>query len=80
MIDSFTINIRSSDERKQTKIARSIEWHRFPPPWLVEEMDACFVVMAGPGQKFAYVYFEDEQEGALILLGEAQSCMQPPYR
>jgi hypothetical protein len=38
MIDSFTINIRSSDERKQTKNARSIEWHRFPPPWSVEEL------------------------------------------
>jgi hypothetical protein len=31
---------------------------RFPPPWTVEELDACFVVSAG--QKLAYAYFEDE--------------------
>jgi hypothetical protein len=33
---------------------------RFPPPWTVEELDACFVVMDNAGQKLAYVYFEDE--------------------
>jgi hypothetical protein len=33
---------------------------RFPPPWIVEELDACFVVTDGAGQKLAYVYFEDE--------------------
>jgi len=33
---------------------------RFPPPWTVEELDACFVVRDGAGQKLAYVYFEDE--------------------
>jgi hypothetical protein len=34
---------------------------RFPPPWSVEEMDACFVVTDSAGQqKLAYVYFEDE--------------------
>jgi hypothetical protein len=33
---------------------------RFPPPWSVEELDACFVVKDGGGQKLAYVYFEDE--------------------
>jgi hypothetical protein len=33
---------------------------RFPPPWSVEELDACFVVTDSAGQKFAYVYFEDE--------------------
>jgi hypothetical protein len=31
---------------------------RFPPPWSVEELDACFVVRDHNGQ--AYVYFEDE--------------------
>jgi hypothetical protein len=30
---------------------------RFPPPWSVEELAACFVVN---GQQLAYVYFEDE--------------------
>jgi hypothetical protein len=33
---------------------------RFPPPWSVEEMDACFVVRDHNGQQLAYVYFEDE--------------------
>ena len=32
----------------------------FPPPWSVEELDACFVVKDSAGQKLAYVYFEDE--------------------
>jgi hypothetical protein len=31
---------------------------RFPPPWSVDELEACFVVM--DGQKLAYVYFENE--------------------
>ena len=33
---------------------------RFPPPWTVEELDACFVVKDSAGQQLAYVYFEDE--------------------
>jgi hypothetical protein len=33
---------------------------RFPPPWSVEETDACFVVRDHSGQQLAYVYFEDE--------------------
>jgi hypothetical protein len=33
---------------------------RFPPPWTVEELEACFVVKDSAGQKLAYVYFEDE--------------------
>jgi hypothetical protein len=33
---------------------------RFPPPWSVEELDACFVVKDSAGQKLSYVYFEDE--------------------
>jgi hypothetical protein len=33
---------------------------RFPPPWSVEEQDACFVVRDANGQAFAYVYCEDE--------------------
>ena len=34
--------------------------HRFPPPWIVQEQDACFVVRDHNGQQLAYVYFEDE--------------------
>ena len=33
---------------------------RFPPPWSVEELDACFVVRDREGQQLAYVYFEEE--------------------
>jgi hypothetical protein len=33
---------------------------RFPPPWIVEEQEACFVVRDHNGQQLAYVYFEDE--------------------
>jgi hypothetical protein len=33
---------------------------RFPPPWSVEEQDACFVVRDHNGQALAYVYFDDE--------------------
>jgi hypothetical protein len=32
---------------------------RFPPPWTIEELDACFVVSDANGQKLAYVYFEE---------------------
>jgi hypothetical protein len=32
---------------------------RFPPPWSVEELDACFVVRDSNGQQLAYVYFEE---------------------
>jgi hypothetical protein len=33
---------------------------RFPPPWSVEELDACYVVRDHNGQQLAYVYFEEE--------------------
>jgi hypothetical protein len=33
---------------------------RFPPPWSVEELEACFVVRDHDGQQLAYVYFENE--------------------
>jgi hypothetical protein len=34
---------------------------RFPPPWIVEELDSCFVVKDSSGQKLGYFYFEEEQ-------------------
>jgi hypothetical protein len=34
---------------------------RFPPPWTVEETEACFIVRDHNGQALAYVYFEDAQ-------------------
>ena len=38
-------------------------YRRFPPPWSVEKLDACFVVKDHGGQKLAYVYFEEESGG-----------------
>jgi hypothetical protein len=32
---------------------------RFPPPWSVDELEACFVVKDSAGQKLAYVYFKE---------------------
>jgi hypothetical protein len=49
---------------------------RFPPPWTVEELDACFVVIDSAEQKLAYVYFEDEagrrSAGKLLTKDEAR--------
>jgi hypothetical protein len=33
---------------------------RFPPPWSVEEFNACFMVRDHNGQQLAYVNFENE--------------------
>jgi hypothetical protein len=33
---------------------------RFPPPWSIEELNACFIVRDANGQALSYVYFEDE--------------------
>jgi hypothetical protein len=30
---------------------------RFPPPWSVEETDACFIVRDASGQALGYFYF-----------------------
>jgi hypothetical protein len=37
-----------------------MEARRFPPPWSVEELDACFIVSDSAGQKLAYIYFDEE--------------------
>jgi hypothetical protein len=31
-----------------------------PPPWSVEETDACFIVRNHNGQALAYIYYEEE--------------------
>ena len=36
------------------------ENRRLPPPWTVEETDACFIIRDGDQQALAYVYCEDE--------------------
>ena len=44
---------------------------RFPPPWSVEELEACFVVIDNAGQKFSYVYFEEEPGAGARLFANA---------
>jgi hypothetical protein len=48
---------------------------RFPPPWSVEELDACIVVRDHSGQELSYVYFEDEpgRRSAAKLLTEDEA-------
>jgi hypothetical protein len=48
---------------------------RFPPPWSIDELEACFVVRDSAGQKLAYVYFEDEpgRRSAAKLLTKDES-------
>jgi hypothetical protein len=33
---------------------------RIPPPWSVEDTDACFIIRDANGHALAYVYFEEE--------------------
>ena len=37
---------------------------RFPPPWTVEELEACFVVKDRTGQALAHIYYEDAGQPA----------------
>jgi hypothetical protein len=36
------------------------ESRRFPPPWSVDETQACFIVRDADRQALAYFYFENE--------------------
>jgi hypothetical protein len=45
---------------EKADVNRSDYGCRFPPPWSVEEQDACFVVRDANGQQLSYVSFEDE--------------------
>ena len=40
---------------------------RFPPPWSVEEQEACFVVRDHDGQQLAYIHFDDPRSAAKPL-------------
>ena len=33
---------------------------RFPPPWSIDELEACFIVKDRTGQNLACFYFENE--------------------
>jgi hypothetical protein len=58
--------------------ALSLPERRFPPPWTVEETDACFIVRDHNGQALAYVYFEEKPgrprrtHGTVVLRKGAQ--------
>jgi len=41
----------------RNKIAAQRTPPRFPSPWSIDELEACFVVIDSAGQKLAYVYF-----------------------
>jgi hypothetical protein len=47
-----------------------------PAAWSIDELEACFVVKDGTGQKLAYVYFEEEpgwrSTAKLLTRDEAQ--------
>jgi hypothetical protein len=58
------------------KLGFAMPPRRFPPPWSIDELEACFVVIAGAGQKLAYVYFEEEpgrrSAAKLLMTDEAR--------
>jgi endo-1,4-beta-D-glucanase Y len=46
---------------------------RFPPPWSVEETNACYIVRDANGQALAYVYYKQEpgrRAAAHLLTGD----------
>ena len=49
---------------------------RFPPPWIAQEHDACFIVRDHTGLNLAYVYFQNDAScrlaGKLLSRGEAR--------
>jgi hypothetical protein len=49
---------------------------RFPPPWIAEEHDACFIVRDRAGLNLAYVYFQNDSDcrsaAKLLSRGEAR--------
>ncbi len=53
---------------------------RFPPPWTVEETDACFIVKDHTGHALAYVYFEEEagRRAATRLMTRDEAGASPP--
>jgi hypothetical protein len=55
---------------------------RFPPPWTVEETDACFIVKDHTGMSLAYVYFEGEpgRRAAAKLLTSEGAADRREYR
>jgi hypothetical protein len=40
---------------------------RFPPPWSVEETDACFIVRDGNGQALTYVLLRGDSDEVRLI-------------
>jgi hypothetical protein len=55
-----SVRILSAARAWQTALSPAMPDRRFPPPWTIEERQACFIVKDGNGQALAYVYFEEE--------------------
>jgi hypothetical protein len=51
---------------------------RFPPPRIVDELEACFVVKDSAGQKLAYVFYEKEP-GRSLAPGRHALRTQPGF-
>jgi hypothetical protein len=52
-------------ERGREALKSMADWdepanRRFPPPWSIEDIGACFLVKDSTGQKLAAVYYEEE--------------------
>src|SRR5262252_9154419 len=53
---------------------------RFPPPWSIEELEACFVVKDSAEQKLAYGYFQDGARPAISSQAPAHRQRGPCVR
>jgi hypothetical protein len=59
---------RFASLRHQAEVgAAPMPARRFPPPWTIEEHDACFIVRDANRQALAYVYFEDAPGSGRLL-------------
>jgi hypothetical protein len=63
------------DHQHSTHNAKPTIAPPLPPPWSIEELEACFVVIDSAAQKLAYVYFEDEpgRRSAAKLLSKVEA-------
>jgi len=51
---------------------------RFPPPWTVEDLGSCFVVIDSKERKLAYIYYEEEagrRSSAKLLTRDEERCI-----
>jgi hypothetical protein len=54
-----------------------------PPPWSIDELEACIVVKDGVDQKLAYVYYEEEpgrRSAAKLLTKDEARRIAGEYR